>query len=214
MTESQPIVIDGVIFQMQNRRPHGISRLWHSLLHELSKSTRGKDFLLLDRDGTAPDIPGVRARRIPPFSLRDIDAQAALLDEICREEAASLFVSTYYSVTRQTPSVLMLYDMILELLFAPAGAQPPHLEGLVKQLELIAKKMAIRHACAYMAISRSTADDLVRLYPQEARKPVAVVPCAAADVFRVNSAEEVAVFCREHGVQTALFPYRGSAGDV
>lgn len=206
------IVIDGVIFQMQAGRPHGISRMWRTLLEELAGLPLGRDLLLLDRDGTAPDFAGIRARRIGLFSLRDPAAQTVALEAVCREEGADLFLSTYYSHTHGTPSALMLYDMIIEHLSASPDRSGENLHGRVRQLEALAKKMAIRRAASFMSISNATAEAFRRFYPEEKHKPLEVVPLAAAASFRPRTAEEVAAFRRRCDFKRPYYLLVGQRG--
>lgn len=214
MTRANTIVVDGVIFQMQRGRPHGISRLWQALLREAGRMPLGAEILLLDRDRSAPEIPGIRRRAVPAFSLREPEAQADFLDAVCREEGAGLFLSTYYSFTRRTPSLLMLYDMILELFFAaePRDGGAADLGSLIRRLELEAKRAAIHRAKGFMAISASTAADLGCCYPESRGKPVAIVPCGVADEFRPQPRGAVEGFRRRYGIRRPYFLLVGSRG--
>ena len=56
------VVVDGVFFQYYAT---GIARVWRSLFQEWQKSGFADNILLLDRDGTAPKIPGLRVRTVP-----------------------------------------------------------------------------------------------------------------------------------------------------
>ena len=63
------VIINGVIFELQQKNPAGISRVWTALLGELAKSDLAKDIILLDRANTAPIIPGLRTRPAPPLMI-------------------------------------------------------------------------------------------------------------------------------------------------
>jgi glycosyltransferase involved in cell wall biosynthesis len=191
------IVIDGVIFQLQHGRPFGISRLWQSMLTELGKMPIGRRIILLDRAGTAPDVPGIRKRSIGAYTIGTAQDEAAVLDRLCAEEQAGLFLSTYYTFTTNTPSLLMLYDMIPER-FDTVGPTAPNLEWRDKY-------HAVTHASAFAAISASTARDLASYYPEVAMRPMAVVPCAVSEVFRPHSAEELAAFRTASGITKPYF---------
>jgi glycosyltransferase involved in cell wall biosynthesis len=195
--EPSRVVIDGVIFQLQRGRGFGISRLWRSLLAELGRGSFASRILLLDRDGTAPEISGITTRRTAGYRIGSAAEGAAALDALCRQAGAGLFISTYYTCTRETPSLLTLYDMIPEREQAagPSCANP----------EWRDKRLAVDFAAAYAAISRSTADDLNRFYPRSASRPREVIPCAAAGVFREHSAEEVAAFRAARGLIKPYF---------
>ena len=191
------IVIDGVIFQLQHGRPFGISRLWWSLLTELAATPLAGRIILLDREGTAPEIPGIRRRSVTPFQLGTAREEAPGLDRVCCEENAGLFISTYYTFTTSTPSLLMLYDMIPER-FDSVGPDAPNPEWRDKY-------HAIVNSTSFAAISQSTASDLAAFYPQAAQRPLTVIPCAVSDDFRMHSAEEIAAFKSANGIDRPYF---------
>jgi len=191
------IVIDGVIFQLQHGRPFGISRLWLSMLTEMGKLPIGHRIVLLDRAGTAPDVPGIKKRNICAYTVGDAPEEAVLLDTLCADEQAGLFLSTYYTFTTNTPALLMLYDMIPEQLDTVGPVTP--------NLEWRDKYHAIMQATAFAAISASTARDLASYYPEVAQRPMEVVPCAVSEVFRPHSAEEIAAFRAASGITKPYF---------
>lgn len=191
------IVIDGVIFQLQHGRPFGISRLWLSLLTELSATPLAQRIVMLDRNGTAPAINGIKRRRISSFQLGSACSEAAVLDRICTEEHAELFISTYYTFTTEALSLLMLYDMIPER-FDTVGPAAPNPEWRDKY-------HAIANSSAFAAISDSTARDLATFYPQVAQRPLTVIPCAVSEDFREHSAEEIAAFKASNGIDRPYF---------
>ena len=191
------IVIDGVIFQLQHGRPFGISRLWWSLLTELAATPLAGRIVLLDRGGTAPEIPGIRRRKMSSFCLGNACNEAATLDQVCREERGGIFVSTYYTYTLSTPSLLMMYDMIPER-YQTVGPDTPDPEWRDKY-------HAIENSSAFTAISQSTARDLAFFYPQAAQRPLTVIPCAVSGDFRVHSDEEIAAFKAANGIDRPYF---------
>jgi len=196
-SDEKTIVIDGVIFQLQYGRPFGISRMWLSLLTELAATPLAGRIVLLDREGTAPEITGIRRRRISAFQLGRAREESAGLDRICDEEQAGLFISTYYTYTALTPSLQMLYDMIPER-FNTVGPDAPNPEWRDKY-------HAIVNSSGFAAISNSTARDLTTCYPQVAERPLTVVPCAVSADFRVHSEEEIAAFKAANGIDRPYY---------
>jgi glycosyltransferase involved in cell wall biosynthesis len=191
------VVVDGVIFQLQHGKPFGISRQWLSLLSELSHTSLAGRIVLLDRNGTAPDIPGLRRRKLPAFRLGNACDEAAALDEICRAEGAGLFVSTYYTFCCKTDSLLMLYDMIPER-FDKVSPDAPNPEWRDKY-------HAIENSTSFIAISQSTVRDFTQIYPQAAQRPLTVVPCAASNEFRLHSPDENEAFRAASGLNRPYF---------
>jgi glycosyltransferase involved in cell wall biosynthesis/GT2 family glycosyltransferase len=188
------IIIDGVIFQIQRKRPAGISRVWLSLLQELSKSRLADNILLLDRDGTIPEGIKLRKKVIPKYSMNSFEADSLLLEEIVQCERGALFISTYYSYPENSPCMIMLHDMTPEIM-AFDQSHP----------EWRAKGKAIVKSFAYFSVSEATMGDFRRLYPEFGSRPVYIVPNAVSDLFRPRSAEEITHFKRVYGIRKPYF---------
>ncbi|MBM4145211.1 MAG: glycosyltransferase [Nitrospira sp.] len=195
------IIIDGVTFFLQKDRPLGISRLWKSLLTELSFTPLADRILLLDRDSTAPFIPGIRWRNIRGYENIHFEDDSLYLEEICHEEEADLFISTYYTYPENSRCALMLYDMI------------PELTGMDLSLpEWRAKAKAIEKAHAYFSISESTRNDFRKLYPQYSHKEIYITHPAVSTEFRPNSPDEISSFRKEYCIQKPYFMIVGHRG--
>ncbi|MFA6596666.1 MAG: glycosyltransferase, partial [Ignavibacteriaceae bacterium] len=195
-SKTSKIVVDGIIFQLQKNQPLGISRVWTSLLTELGK--KENNILLLDRGNTAPDIPGIEKISIPLFYDYEVmTSEVCYLDEICFENNAALFISTYYTYTEHTPSLLMLHDFIPEL-FKWEGS------------EWSAKEEAIQKAFAYLSVSESTARDLKKFYPENKNKDVSIIYNAVSDEFSHKSEEEVAAFKKKYKIEKPYFIISGN----
>lgn len=107
------IIVDGVFFQLYQT---GIARVWKSLLEEWVNNGFAKHIVVLDRGGTAPIIPGIRYRTISYHDYDNIDSDRSMLQQVCDEEGADLFISSYHTTPTTTPSVFMAHDMIAELI--------------------------------------------------------------------------------------------------
>ncbi|MEG4802915.1 FkbM family methyltransferase [Microcoleus sp. ARI1-B5] len=185
------IVIDGVFFQHNNT---GIARVWKSLWQEWANTNFAQHIIILDRNGTAPKIPGLRYRTIPLYDYGNTDRDRAMLQQICDEEKADLFISTYYTTPLSTRSVFMAYDMIPELM----GQNIAHSEWREKHC-------GIRHASAYIAISENTARDLVKIFPQISSASVAVAHCGIDAHFSPADREEIAAFKSKYSIAKPYF---------
>jgi GT2 family glycosyltransferase/glycosyltransferase involved in cell wall biosynthesis/Tfp pilus assembly protein PilF len=188
------IIIDGVIFDLQRGRPHGISRVWSRLLEQLAKTPLAGQIVLLDRAGSAPVIPGIRRRPAPPCNFQDTEADSLQAQGWCDQENAALFISTYYTYAAKTPTVIMLHDLIPEF----TGQD-------LSQPEWLAKERAIRQAAGYFAVSQSTANDFRRFHPQHAQRKVHLTPNAVGDDFRRAAAPEIGAFRDRHGIRKPYF---------
>ncbi|MCL2926339.1 MAG: glycosyltransferase, partial [Trichodesmium sp. MAG_R04] len=104
---SPKIIIDGVFFQLYST---GIARVWKSLIEEWATSGFAKHIVVVNRLNTTPKISGIRYRQIPAYSYNNTDADKQMLQQVCDEEGADLFISTYYTTPISTPSVFMAYD--------------------------------------------------------------------------------------------------------
>ena len=172
------IVVDGVFFQYQLNS--GIARVWRSFLREWLKTGFARRIVFLDRGGAGPRLTGLTTRSIPVWDGERSAADSLRLQQVCDEEGAALFVSTYYTSPVATPSLMLVYDMIPERLGLPT-AEPVWAE----------KRLAIEHADAYACISESTRHDLLELEPAAGDKPAVVIPLGVDD-FAVRPDRDVA----------------------
>ncbi len=185
------IVIDGVFYQLNTT---GIGRVWKSLLENWAENGFAKHIIVLDRAGTAPKIPGIQYRTVAPYDYSKTDADRQMLQKICDEEKADLFISTYYTTPIATPSVFMAYDMIPELM----GQN-------IAYSEWREKHNGIRHASAYIAISENTARDLVKVFPHISATSVAVAHCGIDANFSPADREEIAGFKSKYSITKPYF---------
>ncbi|HEX4349537.1 MAG TPA: glycosyltransferase, partial [Verrucomicrobiae bacterium] len=195
------IIIDGVIFDLQRGKPHGISRVWHRLLEQLAKTPLANDIVLFDRDGTAPVIPGIRRRTVAAYDYQRFETDSLWLQRWCDEEKAALVISTYFTFAETTPTVIMLHDMIPEL----TGQNLAHPEWR-------AKAKAIKKAVGYFAVSQSTINDFQRLHPQLADRKTFLTPNAVGDDLRLASAEGVSAFRQKYNIRKPYFLLVGNRG--
>jgi glycosyltransferase involved in cell wall biosynthesis len=164
------IVIDGLFFQLYQ---FGIARLWKSYLEQWAGTAFAEHLVILDRNSTAPRIPGLTYQDVPPFDLNDCGGEMLKIEEWCQELHADLFVSTYYSTPIQTPSVMMIYDMIPEI-------QSGDKRQTWDQDE---KALALLHASHIVAISQNTANDVRKYYPFLSEEDFSVVHCGVDPIF-------------------------------
>jgi glycosyltransferase involved in cell wall biosynthesis/predicted O-methyltransferase YrrM len=192
------IIVDGVFFQLYRT---GIARVWRSLLEEWRENGFAEHIVVLDRVGTAPNIPGINYRQVPAYDVNNIDADRYILQQICDEEAADLFISTYYTTPVSTPSVLMVHDMIPEIM----GADPEHPNWR-------GKHHAIQYASAYTAVSENTGSDLLRFFPDISPESVIVAHNGVKSIFSPATNEEVSSFKTKYGISKPYFLLVGVGG--
>jgi glycosyltransferase involved in cell wall biosynthesis len=190
------ILIDAVFFQFYKT---GIARVWTSLLEQWSKTNFARHILVLDRANTAPKIPGIRYRTIPAYSYDKTGADRAMLQKICDEESAAVFISTYYTTPETTPSVFMAYDMIPEVL-----------KFNLQDQMWREKHHAIRHASAYISISESTARDLNKFFPEIPAESVRVAHCGVSEQLNTATQEQILNFKTKYGLHKPYFLLVGS----
>jgi glycosyltransferase involved in cell wall biosynthesis len=150
---SEPrIAIDGVFFQIANL---GIARVWKTLLQEWVESGFAKHLLVLDRDGTAPQINGINYCSIDKYEWELAAQDSFELQKICDRYKIDLFMSSYFTTPISTPAVLIVHDMVPEVL------------GMDLNIPMWQEKNhAIQYASKYIAVSQNTIHDLYRFYPQ------------------------------------------------
>jgi glycosyltransferase involved in cell wall biosynthesis len=185
------ILIDAVFFQYYQT---GIARVWRSLLEQWTETQLAQHILVLDRAGTAPKIPGIRYRIIPAHNYKNTEADRAMLQEICDEEKASIFISTYYTIPESTPSVFMAYDMIPEVL-----------ESNLEQPMWREKHRAIEHASSYIAISQNTARDLCKFFPSIPTEAIVVAHCGVSQKLGLALPHETSFFKTKYGIRKPYF---------
>lgn len=196
--DQKTIVVDGVMFQIQKGAPLGISRVWHCLLQELVASEHGARIVVLDRGNTAPRVEGIRYRPIRVFDFNAFEDEPCYLQDICDEENASMFFSTYYTWPEKTPSVLMIHDMI------------PEVRGMsLHELQWQAKARAIEKAMAYLVVSEATKRDFHLLYPQFADRKVYLTQNSAAAEYRPRTEAEIARFRKKYNITKPYFVLTG-----
>lgn len=189
------ILIDGVFFQHANT---GIARVWKSLLEAWVKDGFSEYLLVLDRAGTAPMIPGVHYRQIPLYNYGNIEHDREFLQQICDEELADLFVSTYYTAPLSTPSVLLVHDMIPEAM----GADLTYADWREKH-------HCIAAASAYITVSQNTAKDLLKFFPHIPPELVTVAYNGIRPEFSPASVTQIAQFKATYGITKPYFLISG-----
>ncbi|MEP6487436.1 glycosyltransferase [Microcoleus vaginatus GB2-A3] len=194
------ILVDGVFFQMYRT---GIARVWRSLLEEWAENGFAKHIIVLDRVGTSPKIAGIRYCTVPAYDYSKTDADREMLQQVCDEIGADLFISTYYTTPLSTPSVFMAYDMIPEVVRANLNQEPMWKE----------KHYAIHHASAYITISENTASDLTKFFPESASKSVTVAQCGVQSLFSPASQEDINGFKNKYGISKPYFISVGGGAD-
>lgn len=185
------IIVDGVFFQLYQT---GIARVWRSLLEEWSASGFAKHIVVLDRGETSPKISGIRYRTFPLYDYNDTVADREMLQQICDEEGANLFISTYYTTPLSTPSVFLAHDMIPEL-FGWDLNNPMWVE----------KHHGIEHACAYIAVSENTARDLTKVFPDIPLESITIAHNGVKPTFTPAGSEAINQFKLKYGITKPYF---------
>ena len=196
------ILVDGVFFQMYRT---GIARVWRSLLEVWAENGFAENIIVLDRVGTAPKVAGVRYRTIPAYDYNNTDADRQMLQQVCDEEGADIFVSTYYTTPISTPSVFMGYDMIPEVVSDNlASLQEPMWQE---------KHYGINHASSYITISENTKNDLIKFFPEIVTSQVQVAHCGIDKRFTIATASEISQFKNQYGITKPYFLLVGAGSN-
>jgi glycosyltransferase involved in cell wall biosynthesis len=192
------IAIDGVFFQLYST---GIARVWKSLLEEWANTKFGSHLVVLDRVGSAPKIEGISYYQIPAYDYNNTDADRQMLQQVCTDLGAELFISTYYTTPTETPSVFMAYDMIPELLDFDLSIQMWQ-----------EKQRGISQAGAFITISEHTAKDLMKCYPEIDPETVTPALCGVNPIFKPATITEIELFRTQHGIVKPYFLLVGAGG--
>ncbi|MBD2311559.1 FkbM family methyltransferase [Desertifilum sp. FACHB-1129] len=192
------IIVDGVFFQMYNT---GIARVWRSLLEEWTKTGFARHVVVLDRANSAPKIPGVWYRTVAAYDYNAVEADRAMVQQVCDEEGASLFISTYYSTPLTTPSAFLAYDMIPEVM-----------EWDLSSPMWREKHRAIQQASTFLSISQNTAKDLAAIFPEIEEQNVKVALCGVPNNFTPANPSEINAFRSKYGINKPYFMIVGLSG--
>lgn len=203
MSAGGTLVVDGVIFQLQARRPLGISRVWRSLLPELVRALPSWRRILLSRGGHGPAVPGFETRDVPLWPTGaepDFGADEARLARTVADLSATVFMSSYFSHAPGVTNLLMVHDMIPEVMGFDL-ARP----------EWVAKGRAIARAERFLTVSESTRRDLVRL-AGIAPERVSVAHAGVSPSFVPAGEEAIEALRRAHRLERPYIVLAGSRG--
>ncbi|MGV2391136.1 MAG UNVERIFIED_CONTAM: hypothetical protein LVR29_32130 [Microcystis novacekii LVE1205-3] len=168
------IVIDGVIFQLEQRK---LARVWSSILEHWSQLELSQHIVILDRNNTAPRWEEFKYWPQNPTIIIVRERMPEKSKLFANRLQANLFISTFYTSPLTTPSLLFLASEFPE----ENGNLPVNLE----------KHYAILSASIIIAFSSNIAQDLRRLYPKITSEKINVI-----ELFEVNQkiAEEITDF--------------------
>jgi hypothetical protein len=128
-----------------------------------------------------------------------------MLQQVCDEEGADIFISTYYTTPISTPSVFMGYDMIPEVVSDNlASLQEPMWQE---------KHYGINHASSYITISENTKNDLIKFFPEIVTSQVQVAHCGIDKRFTIATASEISQFKNQYGITKPYFLLVGAGSN-
>jgi glycosyltransferase involved in cell wall biosynthesis len=189
------LVIDGVFFQLAQS---GIARIWRAILPLLAQKL-DMPIVFLDRGG-GDDVEGVEVVPFPTYKSKFNAHDSELLERVCRHYDAKVFTSTYYTTPLQTPSLLLVYDMIPERLGFDLTAR-----------DWREKEIAISHARRHICISANTRNDLLEYYPELDPRTTTFAYCGVNQgVFRPSDEHAIAGFRRELNLTRPYYIFVGS----
>ena len=192
------IFIDGVIFQMQQGRPAGISRVWLSLLNELSKSSISEKVVILNRGNSLPNIVGFHTISINEYDQNSYESDSLYLQHIIDKNGGGLFLSTYYTYPENSPCSIILHD------FTPEAMSLD-----LNHPEWRAKQNAIQKCSAFFSVSEATKKDFRKYYPEYALKDITVIPNSTSVQFGTPYLWEKRLFEKTFSIKKPYFIFNG-----
>lgn len=193
---NREFVVDGVFYQIGKS---GIAKVWSKLLGEWVKSGFANKVVVIDRANTAPRVAGIEYHDAPAFFYEHEAQDREMLQDVCDRYQARAFISTYYTMPRFTPSLMMVHDMIPEVL-----------DWDLSQPMWRQKHEAMSYAKAFVTVSANTAADLkLFLKKPDLRVTVALNGCD----FIPASVSEVTTFRQRYGLDKPYFLLSGSRND-
>ncbi|MDX2110932.1 MAG: glycosyltransferase family 1 protein [Verrucomicrobiota bacterium] len=179
------IVIDGIFYQRSTSS--GVAQVWNSVLAEWARTGFAKQIIVVDREYTAPRIPGIEYVVLPRHRYETMELDRDRLQQICDFYHARLFISTYYSRPVSTPTLFFAHDMI-----------PERGWFNLREPMWVEKNLAIQRAQSFVANSQQTLDDLHHFFPYSAKRPATVMHLASR--FKASEPQAVAWFRQRHGL--------------
>jgi GT2 family glycosyltransferase/glycosyltransferase involved in cell wall biosynthesis len=192
------IFIDGVIFQIQKGRPAGISRVWQSLLTELSRSQLADKITIIDRNYSFPDIKGFNVIEGNEYIQNTFESDSLYIQHLINQNGGGLFLSTYYTYPENSPCLITLYDMV-----------PEAMSFDLNHPEWRAKQKAIEKSSAFFSISEATRKDFCYHYPQHSSKQIITIPLAISESFKIPQPWELELFKRTFSIKKPYFVFNG-----
>jgi glycosyltransferase involved in cell wall biosynthesis len=190
------IVIDGIFYQIGRS---GIARVWTKLLENWAQTGFASQVVVVDRQQSCPRVPGITYRDAKAFMHGNDKAERQQLQRICDEVGAALFISTYYTFPQTTPSAMLVYDMIPEVLGWNLN------EPMWQQ-----KQRSMQQAKYFAAISENSAQDL-RKHLSQPDLPVCIAYTGTD--FHATTPEQIQDFKARHHIERPYFLISGSRSD-
>lgn len=190
------IVIDGIFYQIGRS---GIARVWTKLLENWVQTGFASQVVVVDRQRSCPRVPGIAYVDAKAFMHGNDKAERQQLQDICDQAGASLFISTYYTYPLRTPSAMLVYDMIPEVLGWNLA------EPMWQQ-----KQRAMQQATHFAAISENSAQDL-RKHLGKPDLPVCIAYTGTD--FHAATPAQVQDFKTRHHIERPYFLISGSRAD-
>ena len=190
------LIIDGVFFQLAQS---GIARVWRAVLPLLAQRL-DMPIVFLDRGGFNETCDGIEVVPFPSYKSKYNAGDSLLLEKICRHYDAKAFTSTYYSTPMQTPSLLLVYDMI-----------PERLDFDLSARDWREKELAIAHAQRHLCISDNTRKDLLEFYPELDPRTTFFAHCGIdPTIFKPGDPTAIADLRQRLGLQRPYYLFVGS----
>jgi glycosyltransferase involved in cell wall biosynthesis len=185
------IAIDGIFFQIADS---GIDRVWQSLLREWVKNGFSQRLLMIDRGGTAPQIPGLCYYQTPLFDYQNPARESIYIQEICDREKIDLFISTYHTIPLLTPSIVLVHDLLPEIFNTDLSVMP-----------LQEKYFSILHASHYITISNNTACDLQKFFPSIPANRITTALNGVSSDFHPQNRDSIQEFTKKYQIKKPFF---------
>ncbi|NJK35697.1 MAG: glycosyltransferase family 4 protein [Oscillatoriales cyanobacterium SM2_2_1] len=188
-------LFDGVFFQLGR---NGIARVWRSLLEQWQDQPFAQQWLLINRAGTLPSLPGYHTLDFPAYDSYYPGQERYRLQRLCDRYGISLFVSSYYTTPISTPSLLVVHDLILEE------------HGALQPFMLAEKNYAMLHAQHFITVSQATAARLRCCYSHITPDRVTTIHNGVDSGFAPATEPQIRAFRQTYGVTQ---PYVLVVGD-
>lgn len=187
------IVVDNVIFQLQQGHPRGIARVWSNILPYMKNilMKKGHQIVLLKRLNSGLLNFGLETIDICSYENQRQAECVEMLSSTCKKLEADLFITTYHTNANDVRNLVMVHDMIPEIRKELHGDN-----------EYVIRNRSYSKADILICVSENTKRDLHKWCPDiDVAKMNVVLEGVSSKEFYPLASDKYFVFLEKYGLR-------------